>query len=192
MIFRPYLEKTRKSNRLQMSLQRQRFLHSYLKIMSVGPAGMQTLDLPLSRPALSQPTELIMWRLFRNWNKVPEMWPVSSVRRALLGKIFSGSKIHRMQFCKFYSIIQGKEVNVFNFFYRWRWTPPRIVLAWFYRSWYHARLHGKYSSDSRTNALFDPTALGWYRCVNIYCTSLYNFNTLEKLFCNPPSNYHLM
>ena len=47
-------EKTRKSNRLQMSLQRQHFLLSYLKTPSVGPAGIWTSDLPLSRPALSQ------------------------------------------------------------------------------------------------------------------------------------------
>ena len=33
-------EKTRKSNRLQMSLQRQNFLLSYLKTPSVGPAGL--------------------------------------------------------------------------------------------------------------------------------------------------------
>ena len=32
-------EKTRKSNRLQMSLQKQHFLLSYLKTLSVGPAG---------------------------------------------------------------------------------------------------------------------------------------------------------
>ena len=32
-------EKTRKSKRLQMSLQRQHFLLSYLKTPSVGPAG---------------------------------------------------------------------------------------------------------------------------------------------------------
>ena len=47
-------EKTRKSNHLQMSLQRQHFLLSYLKTLSVGPAGVWTRDLPLGRPALSQ------------------------------------------------------------------------------------------------------------------------------------------
>ena len=46
--------KTRKSNHLQMSLQRQHFLFSYLKILSVGPAGVWTRDFPLGRPALSQ------------------------------------------------------------------------------------------------------------------------------------------
>ena len=36
-IYRPY---PRKSNRLQMLLQRQHFLLSYLKTLSVGPAGV--------------------------------------------------------------------------------------------------------------------------------------------------------
>ena len=47
-------EKTRKSNRLQMSLQRQHFLLSYLNTLSFGPAGVRSRALPLSRPALSQ------------------------------------------------------------------------------------------------------------------------------------------
>ena len=47
-------EKTRKSKHLQMSLQRQHFLLSYLKTLSVGPAGVRARDLPLSSPALSQ------------------------------------------------------------------------------------------------------------------------------------------
>ena len=47
-------EKTRKSNHLQMSLQRQHFLLSYLKTLSVGPARVRTCHLPLSRPVLSQ------------------------------------------------------------------------------------------------------------------------------------------
>ena len=47
-------EKTRKSNHLQMSLQRQHFLLSYLKTVSVGPAGVLTRDLPLGRPVLYQ------------------------------------------------------------------------------------------------------------------------------------------
>ena len=47
-------EKTRKSNHLQMSLQRQPFLLSYLKTLSVGPAEVGTHDLPLGRPAFSQ------------------------------------------------------------------------------------------------------------------------------------------
>ena len=38
-------EKTRKSNHLQMSLQRQHFLLSYLKTLSVGRAGVWTRDL---------------------------------------------------------------------------------------------------------------------------------------------------
>ena len=47
-------EKTRKSNRLQMSLQRQHFLLSYLKTLSVGPAGVRTHDLPHGSPVLNQ------------------------------------------------------------------------------------------------------------------------------------------
>ena len=47
-------EKTRKSNRLQMSLQRQHFLLSYLKTLSVGPAGVRTRDLPHGSPVLNQ------------------------------------------------------------------------------------------------------------------------------------------
>ena len=47
-------EKTTKSNHLQISLQRQHFLFSYLKTLSVGLAGVWTRDLPLGRPALSQ------------------------------------------------------------------------------------------------------------------------------------------
>ena len=47
-------EKTRKSNILQMSSQRQHFLLSYLKTLIVGPAGTWTSGLPLGRPALNQ------------------------------------------------------------------------------------------------------------------------------------------
>ena len=47
-------ERTRKSNRLQMSLQRQHFLLSYLNTLSFGAAGVRSRALPLSRPALSQ------------------------------------------------------------------------------------------------------------------------------------------
>ena len=53
-VFSPLTEMTRKSNHLQMSLQRQHVLFSYLKTLSVGPAGVWTRDLPLSKPALSQ------------------------------------------------------------------------------------------------------------------------------------------
>ena len=37
-----------------MSLQRQYFLLSYLKTLSIGQAGVSTRDLLLSRPALSR------------------------------------------------------------------------------------------------------------------------------------------
>ena len=53
-VFSSLSEKTRKSNHLEMSLQRQHFLLSHLKTLSVGPAGVRTRDLPLSRPPLSQ------------------------------------------------------------------------------------------------------------------------------------------
>ena len=41
-----------------MSFQRQHFLLSYLKTLSVGPVGVRTRDIPLSRPAfsLTEPT----------------------------------------------------------------------------------------------------------------------------------------
>ena len=46
--FSPFSEKTSKSNHLQMSLQRQHFLLSYLKTLSVGPAWVWTCDPPRS------------------------------------------------------------------------------------------------------------------------------------------------
>ena len=61
-------EKTRKSNHLQMSLQRQHFLLSYLKTLSDGPAGLWTHNLLLCRPVLSQlsqPGSSKTWR----WQK---------------------------------------------------------------------------------------------------------------------------
>ena len=46
-VFCPYPRRlSRKSNYLQMSLQRQHFLLSYLKTLIVGPAGVWTRDLP--------------------------------------------------------------------------------------------------------------------------------------------------
>ena len=49
-------EKTRKSNRLQMWLQRQHFLLSYLKTLSVGPGGVNTR--PPAQPTGAYPIEL--------------------------------------------------------------------------------------------------------------------------------------
>ena len=64
-------EKTRKSNRSQMSLQRQHFLLIYLKILSVGAAGVWTRDLPLRGPALYQLTELTRRRLInQDWSNI--------------------------------------------------------------------------------------------------------------------------
>ena len=50
-------EKTRKSNRLQTSLQRQHFLLSYLKTLSVGRARVRTRDLLLAQQTSTLPTE---------------------------------------------------------------------------------------------------------------------------------------
>ena len=50
-------EKTRKSNHLQMILQRQHFLLSYLKTLSVGPVGVSNSRPPASQPG-AQPSEL--------------------------------------------------------------------------------------------------------------------------------------
>ena len=50
-------EKTRKSNHLQMKLQRQHLLLSYLKTLSVGPVGVsesRTHDLPRHSPVHNQ------------------------------------------------------------------------------------------------------------------------------------------
>ena len=52
--FSSLFDKSRKSNHLQSSLQRQHFLLSYLKTLSVGPVGVWTRGLPLGRPVLSQ------------------------------------------------------------------------------------------------------------------------------------------
>ena len=41
-VFCPYSRRLESLNRLQMSLQRQHFLLSYLKTLSVGPAGVRT------------------------------------------------------------------------------------------------------------------------------------------------------
>ena len=45
-------EKAREFNRLQVAFQRQHFLASYLKTLSVGLAGVWTSGLSLSRPVL--------------------------------------------------------------------------------------------------------------------------------------------
>ena len=57
-------EKTRKSNHLQMSLQRQHFLLSYLKTLSVGSAGVRT-HWPPAQQTGALPTELTRRRLDR-------------------------------------------------------------------------------------------------------------------------------
>ena len=62
-------EKTRKSNRLQMSLQRQHFLLSYLKTLSVGPAGIRTHDLPHGSPVLNQLSQPVELQRLLTWKK---------------------------------------------------------------------------------------------------------------------------
>ena len=65
--FSPLSEKTRQSNHLQMSLQRQHFLLSYLKALSVGRAWVWTRELlGLSRPVLSQLSQRVR-RSFVSW-----------------------------------------------------------------------------------------------------------------------------
>jgi len=49
-------EKTRKSNHLQMKLQRQHFLLSYLKTLRIGPVGVSDSRPPASQPG-AQPSE---------------------------------------------------------------------------------------------------------------------------------------
>ena len=57
-------EKTRKSNHLQMSLQRHDFLLCYLKTLSVGLAGIWTHDLPHGSPVLYQLSQLVGGRRY--------------------------------------------------------------------------------------------------------------------------------
>ena len=52
-------KKTRKCNHLQMPLQRKHFLLSYLKTLSVGPAGAWAHDLLHGSPALYQLSQLV-------------------------------------------------------------------------------------------------------------------------------------
>ena len=75
-------EKTRKSNHLRMLLKRQHFLLSYLKTLSVGPAGVWTYCLPLSRPAL--PTELTGRRLA----KLSDLYPLE-VEPSIMNPMFN-------------------------------------------------------------------------------------------------------
>ena len=54
--YRPYPRRLEKSNHLQMKLQRQHFLLSYLKTLSVGPVGVTNSRPPASQPG-TQPSE---------------------------------------------------------------------------------------------------------------------------------------
>ena len=58
-------------SKIPMSLQRKHFLLIYLKILSVGPAGVWTRDLPLRGPAIYQLTELTRRRLIsQDWSNI--------------------------------------------------------------------------------------------------------------------------
>ena len=72
-------EKTRKSNHLQMSQQRQHIVFGCLKTLSVGLAVVWKCDLPLSRPAL---------KVTERWLTSPQ-WPLSSVPKAANVKRFN-------------------------------------------------------------------------------------------------------
>ena len=108
-------EKTRKSNRLQMPLQRQHFHLSCLKILSVGLAGVWTRDPTLSRTALSQLS-----------------WPGGGMASSLYQSI----KIQKYTFC--YSgttfgpynphcgievviLMESSKIIWFNIFFAFRW-----------------------------------------------------------------------
>ena len=80
-------EKTTKSNHLQMSLQRQLFLLSYLKTLSVGTVGIWTRDLPLGRPAL--PTELTR-RRFRPYHLFTTFWNPFNSMQPVIAKTCDG------------------------------------------------------------------------------------------------------
>ena len=54
--YRPYPRRLKKSNHLEMKLQRQHFLLSYLKTLSVGPVGVSNSRSPASQPG-AQPSE---------------------------------------------------------------------------------------------------------------------------------------
>ena len=72
-------EKTRKSNRLQMSIQRQHFLLSYLKTLSVGPAGTWTsgslsADGPYPTELTGRHLIIILFRGIRTSKKCKDTW----------------------------------------------------------------------------------------------------------------------
>ena len=63
-------EKTRKSNHLQMKLQREHFLLSYWKTLSVGPVGVSNSRPPASQPG-SQPSALLVLKVD---SQVSQVW----------------------------------------------------------------------------------------------------------------------
>ena len=73
-------EKTRKSIRLQISLQRQHFLLSYLKDLRIGPAGVWTRDLP--------PNNLFSWKTERAAEIQPKPRLPSVIRVGVAPRLF--------------------------------------------------------------------------------------------------------
>ena len=68
-------EKTRKSNRLQMLLQRQHFLLSYLKTLSVGPAGFEPTTPPPPPPASMLAKGMGRWTISQKLNLIRRCKP---------------------------------------------------------------------------------------------------------------------
>ena len=96
-------KKTESLNHLQMSLQRNYFLLSYLKTLSFGPAGVWTRDLPLSRLAPSQLTQ--------SWCPY---WPGSTVTSHLEANCLAWG---RGRWAVFQNLITIKTYNVSHFPY---------------------------------------------------------------------------
>ena len=83
-------EKTRESNHLQMSEQRQHFLLSYLKTLSVGPAGVWTHDLPHGSPVVYQVSQPVGGRLNKGYCTL--IAETESTSKELLSRKITGQR----------------------------------------------------------------------------------------------------
>ena len=72
-------EKTRKSNHLQMQLQRQHFLLSYLNNLSVGPVGVSNSQPPVLQPGAQPSEQLVCFDLQCGLSSVELQCGLSSV-----------------------------------------------------------------------------------------------------------------
>ena len=121
-------EKTRKSNHLQMSLQRQHFLLSYLKTLSVGPAGIWTAT---SRPAdrrsanwANQKRKNLCVKLWK-WNEGETNTSVEGAPYCLKKKLCGKTLVEQDQFTLNQKKIKGlwynqvKKHNVTSHLLRW-------------------------------------------------------------------------